>query len=440
MLALRLAGRRTPPHRRTLSPLLLSHANFSSDKEAPPSSPIPGIAAAASVTTVSFAASSAISTALAIPISGIPVSILLGLAANNVISLPPSLSPGLKLCTTDILRAGIISVGFKLSLLDLISSGAIGIPVVLTSMAAGFIYVPLAARAAGLSPELGSLLAIGTSVCGVTAITAAAPVIRASPSDTAVAVANVVAFGTLGMLTFPYLAHATLSSSPAVGMFLGTAIHDTAQVLGSVRTRASDAKSESRDALAFPISFTPLVYTYVWLTRAPQAATYSAVYADDAVLKVAAVTKLTRNLFLAGVIPGLAYQYATPKVAAGAPAATPSAISGLATFKSYVPNFVLFFIGAAAVRSAGDATLLSSGAAFYLLDEPTWNYAIKAIGGDMSTALLGTAMAAVGLSTNRSALAGVGVKPFLVGGSGAVVVGGTAFSLIQILEASNFLN
>jgi hypothetical protein len=48
-------------------------------------------------------------------------------------------------------------------------------------MATGLILIPRAARAAGLSEKLGTLLAVGTSICGVTAITAAAPIIKARP-------------------------------------------------------------------------------------------------------------------------------------------------------------------------------------------------------------------------------------------------------------------
>jgi uncharacterized membrane protein YadS len=78
--------------------------------------------------------------------------------------------------------------------------------------------------------RLGKLLSAGTSICGVTAITALAPAIKATPKETAVAVANVVAFGTFGMLTYPYLLHTLLSSSEQIGMVLGVAIHDTSQV------------------------------------------------------------------------------------------------------------------------------------------------------------------------------------------------------------------
>ena len=76
----------------------------------------------------------------------------------------------------------------------------------------------------------------GSSICGVTAIVSLAPAIGATDKETAIAVANVVAFGLFGMLTYPYLAHACLDSPGAVGLFLGTAVHDTSQVVGAALT------------------------------------------------------------------------------------------------------------------------------------------------------------------------------------------------------------
>ena len=64
----------------------------------------------------------------------------------------------------------------------------------------------------------------------VTAITAAAPAIGATPRHVSVAVANVVLFGTVGMLGYPYLAHALLPGAGEAGVFLGIAVHDTSQV------------------------------------------------------------------------------------------------------------------------------------------------------------------------------------------------------------------
>lgn len=363
---------------------------------------LPGVAAAASVATVGYVGADALGMALlsaqgltgSSPISAIPVSIILGMGISNSVGVADGMKQGLSFCSTTMLRAGIVSVGLKLSILDVAALGATGVPVVVASMGAGLLVIPVLARRMGLSEKLGTLLATGTSVCGVTAITAASPVINADAKDTAVAVANVVAYGTLGMLCYPYVAHALLPGPQQAGMFLGVAIHDTSQVLGS-------------------------------------AMTYNQVFNEESVLKVAAVTKLTRNLFLAAVIPGLAWQYRDDGPRAEAEGA--ATVSGLATFQKYVPGFVVAFIGAAGFRSTGDY-LLQGGASLGGVDAAAFDAACNATAAAGSTVGLGTAMAAVGLATSAAALKGVGHKPFIVGGVGALTVGGTGFAMIQALS------
>lgn len=339
------------------------------------------------------------------PISGIPCAILLGAAVNNFVQPPKAtFDAGQKFCSTTVLRAGIIAVGAKLSFVELTSTGMSAVPVVVSSVAAGLFYIPMASRYLSLDPKLGKLIAAGTSICGVTAITALSPAINASSKQTAIAVANVVAFGTMGMLAYPYLLHTICgSNSEQVGMILGVAIHDTSQVLGGSMT-------------------------------------YAQVYGDEVALKVAAITKLTRNLLLAGVIPGLTYLHHQEMSGASktssekegddgtdatsATADTTTAISGLATFQKYVPSFLVAFIGMAGLRTGGD---------LYFLDNEVYTQGIKFVGSDISKYCLGTAMAAVGLSTSAKSLQGVGPKPFLVGGSGALVVGGTGFFVSNLV-------
>src|SRR5699024_8244537 len=81
---------------------------------------------------------------------------------------------------------------------------------------------------------LGTLIACGTGICGVTAIMATSPVIEAKENEISYAVANITVFGLVGMLFYPYLTHLFFADdSIKAGLFLGTAIHDTAQVTGS---------------------------------------------------------------------------------------------------------------------------------------------------------------------------------------------------------------
>jgi uncharacterized integral membrane protein (TIGR00698 family) len=160
------------------------------------------------------------------PVSGVPLAILSGVALSNLplvrsFFASSTLSPGLKWCSTMALRAGIICIGAKLSAFEIASFGMSGLPVVAVAVATGLTVVPWLGRLAGLSPKLSSLIAAGTSICGVTAITACAPAIRANQQEISFAVANVVAFGTLGMLVYPHIAPILFSNSQAIGVFLG---------------------------------------------------------------------------------------------------------------------------------------------------------------------------------------------------------------------------
>lgn len=295
----------------------------------------------------------------------------------------------------------------KLSFFDLMTTGAAGFPVVLASVGAGMLYLPMAGKLAGLPLEMTLLLTAGTSICGVTAITALAPAIKASNRDIAVAVANTVAFGTIGMLTYPYLFHTLCPTPEQVGVCLGVSIHDTSQVLGS-------------------------------------AMSYKEIYGEEMALKAAAVTKLTRNLGLMMAIPGLSYIHASSQSNTNKDEDSPKGdiketMSGLVSFTKYVPPFLVAFLGMSTLRSIGDYTFASEAVAAAadlsstLSSQQMFQQTMDFLGNDISKCALGTAMAGVGLSTSMDSLKGVGWRPFAVGGSGALVVGGTGFMVSSLV-------
>jgi uncharacterized integral membrane protein (TIGR00698 family) len=366
----------------------------------PPLFLLPGVAAAVLVMLAGFWLADVIGRAVlaaqglsggSSPISGVPVAIVLGLLLRNTLHLPPALAPGLRFSVSTVLRLGIVCVGIKLSAFDVLRLGIAGLPVVVAAIGAGLLFVTWFNRVLGLPPRLGTLLAAGTGICGVTAIVSTAPAIDADEREVAYAVANVVAFGLFGMLAYPYLAHAWLSRSETVGLFLGTAVHDTSQVVGA-------------------------------------ALTYRQLYGDDVVLRVATVTKLTRNLFLAVVIPLLTWMH----VRATRDSA-PRARGAGTSWRALVPAFVLGFLGMAIVRSVGDAMLASGAAAYGWWSAAEWLSLTNLIGDVWgSRLLLGTAMAAVGLNTSFSVFRGVGFKPFAVGLAGALVVGAVGLTMAVV--------
>ena len=365
--------------------------------------PKPAAGLAAAVATASAGTVVASQCPAHLHISAIPVSIVLGGVAAN---MAPShvtalLQPGLKLATSTMLRTGIVCVGAKLSAAQILALGWTTVPAAACSVGIGVTAIPMLAARMGLAPRLGALLACGTSICGVTAISAVAPAIGATQAEVAIAVANVVAFGSLGMLAYPHLANAVFpaNDSQNIGLFLGLAVHDTAQVMGC-------------------------------------AASYAEQYSDAAVVGAAAVAKLTRNVFLAAVVPLLAMRHGGG-----------SAGGGGASLAAAVPAFVLGFIAMAAVRTAGDAYFSQAaggggadgggaGGGGGAIDAKQWKQWMDWLGGTLGTKyLLGTGLAAVGLSVDFAAFRGVGVKPFVVGAAGASLVGGVGLSVALVLAS-----
>mmetsp|Transcript_38804 Transcript_38804/g.96425 ORF Transcript_38804/g.96425 Transcript_38804/m.96425 type:complete len:197 (+) Transcript_38804:3-593(+) len=177
------------------------------------------------------------------------------------------------------------------------------------------------------------------------------------------------------MLLYPHVAAALFSpsDSQSIGLFFGLAVHDTAQVMGC-------------------------------------AASYAEQYSDAAVVGAAAVAKLTRNVLLAAVVPLMSVRHASGVSKSSVAAA--------------IPVFVVGFLGMAALRTAGDTQLARGGRALFIFDHSTWKNGADWLGVSLGTkTLLGTGLAAVGLSVNISAFQGAGLAPFIVGAAGALIVG-----------------
>src|SRR5699024_3442438 len=223
------------------------------------------------------------------------------------------------------------------------------------------------------STRLGTLIACGTGICGVTAIMATSPVIKAKEDEISYAVANITIFGMTGMILYPFIAFYLFNNDPVkIGMFLGTSIHDTAQVTGA-------------------------------------ALIYADMFHAEKVIEVATVTKLTRNLFIIAVIPLLSYFYMNQKNR------LKSGGEALPKWSSFIPLFVIGFLLLSLIRTIGDATLLHGSTAFGLFNEGLWTTIHSSTSSIGSTFLLGTAMAGVGLSTNLNIFRKIGLKPFYIG-------------------------
>jgi uncharacterized integral membrane protein (TIGR00698 family) len=317
------------------------------------------------------------------PLSPILVAIALGLVIRNAIGLPSVYEPGLQLALKRILRLGVALLGLRLSLVAAGSIGLAALPIVIGCILSALLAVTWVSRWLGLPARLGTLIAAGTAICGNTAIVATAPAIGAEDDEVSYAVGCVTVFGLLALVGYPYLAQWLFSGDAhTAGFFLGTAIHDTAQVAGA-----------------------GLVYLQQF--GRPEA------------LDTATVTKLLRNTFMLAVVPALALLYRRRSGTSGAKRAS---------LRQAVPLFVLGFVALTAVRTLGDL----GDRPFGLLAPETWD-GIVGLASRLASGCLIVAMASVGLGTSFARLRNLGARPLAVGFAAALLVGVVSVALIGAL-------
>ncbi|KAJ3031335.1 UNVERIFIED_CONTAM: hypothetical protein HDU68_005077 [Siphonaria sp. JEL0065] len=341
------------------------------------------------------------------PIVGVPVvpvaivaGVAVGAFAND--AARKLIKPGASFASAILLRAGIVCVGVKLSLFEAAGHLSLCVPVVLPTLVVTIVSVVALSKLLRLHNDFAVLMAAGTGICGVTAISTVAPVIAASETYFAIAVANVIVFGMLGMLVYPTVVHwlffsdekaEGINPSTKAGLLLGVCIHDSSQVLGA--------------AMSFRDAYDN----------------------DEEAFKVATITKLTRNSLLVLVVPFLALVHAKL-------ASTQHIMNAATKRPPILPGFVLGFIGMAGLRSTVDYYLANQDGEAIKQLKKKWKEVTTFIADGLGTKFcLGMAMAGVGLNTQLSVLRGVGWKPFFVGGAGAGIAAITGFTSIEILSA-----
>jgi uncharacterized integral membrane protein (TIGR00698 family) len=121
-----------------------------------------------------------------------------------------------------------------------------------------------------LKPKLTSLLAIGSAVCGVSAIIAAKGAIDADDEDSSFAIAAILALGALALVTFPLIGHVLHLSDKSYGLWAGLAVDNTAEATAAgalysdVAGKVAVLVKTTRNAT---IGFVVLGYAIYWASR-----------------------------------------------------------------------------------------------------------------------------------------------------------------------------
>src|SRR5699024_8817867 len=149
--------------------------------------------------------------------------------------LPETWVPGIKFCSKQVLRLGIILYGFRLTLAEVM---AVGLPAIAadTAIVAGTLLLGVGlGRVLRMDRDAALLTATGSSICGAAAVLGAEGVVRPEPHKTAVAVSTVVIFGTISMFLYPMLWRSgLLELSPSqMAVYTGSTLHEVAHVVGA---------------------------------------------------------------------------------------------------------------------------------------------------------------------------------------------------------------
>ena len=312
------------------------------------------------------------------PLSPIIFAIVIGLIISNLSIHTLKFEHGFKFCIKYLLKLGIIFLGIRISLLDFLQYGSKSLIVVIPCILSSILIITVLKDKFNVSHNLSLLIAVGTSICGATAIVALAPSINAKKTEITYAIANITVFGLLAMFLYPLLANLFFSqNSIPIGLFIGSSIHETAQVAGS-------------------------------------AMIYAEKYSNQDVIGIATITKLVRNTLMVFVIPYLAHRSLSKK---NSPSIT-----------SIFPFFILGFIAFGLIRTLGDYYFSNYNNAGL----ENWSYIISIIKKSAELLLI-IAMAAVGYNTNFKYFKELGINPFYLGFIAAFVVGLVSILMINLV-------
>ena len=208
---------------------------------------IPGLALTAVLTGAALWAGS-VSAIAGAGFSALTLAILFGMVIGNTIypKLWQSCDGGVIFAKQHLLRLGIILYGFRLTFAQIADVGVSGITIdVLTLTSTFFIACYLGQKVFGLDKHTSWLIGAGSSICGAAAILATEPVVKAEASKVTVAVATVVIFGTLAIFLYPamYPMLAHWFTPEAYGIYMGSTMHEVAQVVAAGHAISPDAEN-----------------------------------------------------------------------------------------------------------------------------------------------------------------------------------------------------
>lgn len=174
------------------------------------------------------------------PIIGGPViAILAGMVITMFIKDKSTFEAGIKFTSKKILQYAVVLLGFGLNLTVILETGKQSLPIILATISVSLIIAFILHKAMHIPGNISTLVGVGSSICGGSAIAATAPVIDADDEEVAQAISVIFFFNVLAAIIFPHLGSLlgfSTTSGDAFGIFAGTAVNDTSSVTAAAST------------------------------------------------------------------------------------------------------------------------------------------------------------------------------------------------------------
>lgn len=319
----------------------------------------PGIALAIAVAIPAYLAGAAVPL-IGGPVFALAIGVLVGLVPRRA-----GFDQGLKFASKKVLQLAVMLLGFGMNFMTALRIGSGSLVVMAVTVSAAFGTAWLVSRLLHIGGKVSSLIAIGTAICGASAIAAAAPAMEADDDETAYAISTIFVFNIAAVLIFPVAGRLLGLSDSGFGVWAGTAVNDTSSVVAA--------------GLAF----------------------------SQAALDTATVVKLTRTLLIVPIVLVLVARTAKEHaravhddgtIVAGGSIKIATTAKAASSVRSTFPWFVLWFIAASIIASTGFVPV-----------------SVTKFLGAAGKLFIVVAMAAIGLGTRPKAFVAAGWRPLVLG-------------------------
>lgn len=292
------------------------------------------------------------------PVLSIAAGMLLGLAAPEL-ARGVRTRPGIHFASKQILQWAVVGLGFSMNLGTIAEVGGKSLPIIVTTITVSLAVAWVGMHLLRVPARIACLVGVGSSICGGSAIAAAAPVIDADDEEVAQSISVIFLYNVLAALIFPAFGHWLGLGSEGFAIFAGTAVNDTSSVTAA-------------------------------------ASTAELIYGVDGILSTAVTVKLTRTLAILPVTLGLALYKARRSG------------DGKLKWKAAFPRFILHFVAASLVTTLMCVLPQGEVTAVYLDSFVPFMKSLARF-------FIAMAMGAIGLNTDLRNLIKKGGRPMILG-------------------------